>query len=108
MFHQYYAAGLAELSGDNISNVGIFKRFEPIYVAGHRMCKTRLKMMVSCGRRTHTTQLHPTGHDRDDDVDREEDDDDKDYDDDDDDDSNKNEDGLMRPPHSISNSISMF
>ena len=78
MFHQYCAAGLAELSGDNISNVGIFKRFEPIYVAGHRMCKTRLKMMVSCGRRTHTTQLHPTGHDRDDDVDREEDDDDKD------------------------------
>ena len=97
------------MSGDNISNVGMFKRFEPIYVAGHRMCKTRLKMMVSCGRRTHTTQLHPTGHDRDDDVDREEDDDDKDDDDDDyDDDSNKDEDGHLRGPHSISNSISMF
>ena len=26
------------------------------------MCKTRLKMMVSCGRLTRTTQLHRTGH----------------------------------------------
>ena len=38
------------------------------YVAGHRMCKTRLKMMVSCAQLTRTTQLHPTGHHRDDDI----------------------------------------
>ena len=37
------------------------------YVAGHRMCKTRLKMMVSCARLTRTTQLHRTGHHPDDD-----------------------------------------
>ena len=37
-------------------------------VAGHRMCKTRLKMTVSCGRRTRTTQLHRTGHHPDDDI----------------------------------------
>ena len=57
------------------------------YVAGHRMCKTRLKMMVSCGRLTHTTQLHRTGHDRDDDDDHDNDryDDDVDKDNDDDD-----------------------
>ena len=55
-------------------------------VAGHRMCKTRLKMMVSCGRLTRTTQLHPTGHhcDPDDDDGPDDDDDDDDYKDDDD------------------------
>ena len=38
------------------------------YVAGHRMCKTRLKMMVSCAQLTRTTQLHRTGHHPDDDI----------------------------------------
>ena len=68
MFHQYHAIGIAQLI--------MFQMFD---VAGHRMCKTRLKMTVSCGRLTRTTQLHRTGHhcDADDDDD---DDDDKDDD----------------------------
>ena len=76
MFHQYHAIGIAQLI--------MFQMFD---VAGHRMCKTRLKMMVSCGRLTRTTQLHPTGHHCD------PDDADDDYKDDDDD-------GLVRLTHS--------
>ena len=64
----------------------MFQMFQMFDVAGHRMCKTRLKMMVSCGRLTRTTQLHPTGHhcDPDDDDGPDDDDDDDDYKDDDD------------------------
>ena len=62
------------------------------------MCKTRLKMMVSCGRLTRTTQLHPTGHHCDPDDD---DDDDPDDDDDADDDyKDDDDDGLARLTHS--------
>ena len=71
----------------------MFQMFQMFDVAGHRMCKTRLKMMVSCGRLTRTTQLHPTGHHCDPDDDDPDDDADDDYKDDDDD-------GLVRLTHS--------
>ena len=73
------------------------------YVAGHRMCKTRLKMMVSCVLLTRTTQLHPTGHHHADDVH-----DDYDYDGENDDNDEDHEAGSLAPLNSIAQVIQVM